>query len=273
MESINKINWFPGHMKKATDDIKNKLNIVDLIIEVVDSRCINSSSNSDLLKIIANKPYLKIALKSDLSLLNEQYNSNLIITNTKNKNNRKKIIDIFYQIFNEKINKLKAKGLVNPQFTLLIIGLPNVGKSSLINFLKAKNNLVVKNMPGVTKNQRIVSINENFNLIDTPGILIKNINDINTAYKLSLINCIKKEILPIEDIVKFGFNYLFVNFYNQLKLYYGIEDFSDFYDFLKLVANRFRFLSKTGEYDTDRAILKLFHDLIECKITKVNFDL
>lgn len=269
---INKINWFPGHMKKATDEIKQRLNCVDLIIEVVDSRCIYSSSNMDLIKIINNKLHLKIALKSDLSLLNEQYQTDLIITNTKNKQNRNKIISIFYKIFEDKINKYKLKGLVNPKFTLMIIGLPNVGKSSLINFLKAKNNLVVKNLPGVTKNQRIVNINENFDLIDTPGILFKNINDINTAYKLSLINTIKKEVLPIEDVVKFGFNYLFSNFYEKLKIFYKIEDFNNYYDFLNLVANRYKYITKNAELDINRVISRVFNDLIDCKISKVNYD-
>ena len=269
---INKINWFPGHMKKATDEIKQRLNCVDLIIEVVDSRCIRSSSNMDLIKIINNKLHLKIALKSDLSLLNEQYQTDLIITNTKNKQNRNKIISIFYKIFEDKINKYKLKGLVNPKFTLMIIGLPNVGKSSLINFLKSKNNLVVKNLPGVTKNQRIVNINENFDLIDTPGILFKNINDINTAYKLSLINTIKKEVLPIEDVVKFGFNYLFSNFYEKLKIFYKIEDFNNYYDFLNLVANRYKYITKNAELDINRVISRVFNDLIDCKISKVNYD-
>lgn len=269
---INKINWFPGHMKKATDEIKQRLNCVDLIIEVVDSRCIHSSSNMDLIKIINNKLHLKIALKSDLSLLNEQYQTDLIITNTKNKQNRNKIISIFYKIFEDKINKYKLKGLVNPKFTLMIIGLPNVGKSSLINFLKSKNNLVVRNLPGVTKNQRIVNINENFDLIDTPGILFKNINDINTAYKLSLINTIKKEVLPIEDVVKFGFNYLFSNFYEKLKIFYKIEDFNNYYDFLNLVANRYKYITKNAELDINRVISRVFNDLIDCKISKVNYD-
>lgn len=273
MDNINKINWFPGHMKKATDEIKKKLNLVDLIIEVVDSRCIDSSSNSDLINIINNKPHLKIALKSDLSLLNECYDKNLIVTNTKNKNNRSKIIEIFYEIFTDKIQKYKSKGLVNPKFTIMIIGLPNVGKSSLINFLKSKNNLIVRNQPGVTKNQRIVNINENFDLIDTPGILFKNISSFNVAYKLALINTIKKEVLPIEQILEFGFNYLSTHSYNKLKEYYKINDFDNFYNFCDVVAKRYNYYIKNSEIDWNRLFDKLFNDFIECKISKVNYDM
>lgn len=269
---INKINWFPGHMKKATDEIKKKLSIIDLIIEVVDSRCIDSSSNSDLINLIGNKPILKIALKSDLSLVNEQYTNDLIVTNTKNKNNRNKIINVFYSIFASKINKYKSKGLVNPKFSMMIIGLPNVGKSSLINFLKSKNNLIVRNQPGVTKNQRLVSINENFDLIDTPGILLKNIDKYEIAYKLSLINTIKKEVLPIDKVVKFGFTYLNSHFHQQLKNYYKISDFSNFEDFQILVAKRFNYIMRNAEIDFQRVEDKLFNDFLECKISKVNYD-
>lgn len=269
---INKINWFPGHMKKATDEIKKKLSIIDLIIEVVDARCINSSSNFDLTNLIENKPIIRIALKSDLSLISEQYTNELIVTNTKNKNNRKKIIDVFYSIFESKINKYKSKGLVNPRFLIMIIGLPNVGKSSLINFLKSKNNLIVRNQPGVTKNQRLVSINENFDLIDTPGILLKNIDNYEIAYKLSLINTIKKEVLPLDKVVKFGFDYLNTHFYQELKEFYKIEDFSDFENFQILVAKRLNYITKNAEIDLKRLEDKLFNDFLECKISKVNYD-
>lgn len=270
----NKINWFPGHMKKATDEIKNKLNCIDLIIEVIDSRCIVSSSNSDLISIINNKPHLRIALKSDLSLLDEKYSKNLIVTNTKNKINRNKVIKIFYDIFDEKIKKYKSKGLVNPKFTIMIIGLPNVGKSSLINFLKAKNNLIVRNQPGVTKNQRIVSINENFDLIDTPGILFKNIDSYSMAYKLALINTIKKEVLPIDDVVEFGFNYLFNNFYLELKKYYKLDaNFNNFNEFCELISKRYNYITKNAEIDINRILDRLFNDFVECKITNVNYDI
>ena len=154
----------------------------------------------------------------------------------------------------------------------MIIGLPNVGKSSLINFLKSKNNLIVRNQPGVTKNQRLVSINENFDLIDTPGILLKNIDNYEIAYKLALINTIKKEVLPLDKVIKFGFDYLNSHFYQELKKFYKIDDFSDFENFQILVAKRLNYITKNAEIDLKRLEDKLFNDFLECKISKVNYD-
>ena len=268
---MQKINWFPGHMKKATQDILSKLKYVDLIVEVIDARCINSSSNNELITLIQNKPIVKIALKNDLSILNEQYESSLIITNTKH-NNRNKIIDVFYNILSEKIDKYHKKGLVNPKFVIMVVGLPNVGKSSLINLLKNKNHLVSKNLPGVTKNLNLVNINKNFDLIDTPGILFKNIVDDNVGYKLALINCIKKDVLILEHVIKFGFDYYFKNHYQQLKTFYNIDDFQNYDEFILLISNRYKYYSKSNSIDYYRLENRLYNDFINCKICKVNLD-
>ncbi|MDE5617694.1 MAG: 50S ribosome-binding GTPase, partial [Ureaplasma sp.] len=198
------INWFPGHMKKSLEEIGKIVNKVNLIIEVLDARAINTSSNDELLNIVGNKPILKIALKSDYSDLK---NSNdIFVCNIKEKNLRNKIINEINKKLKSQFESAKRKGLIHPKFIILVIGLPNVGKSTLINILKNKNTLITQNFPGVTKKQTIVNINNELNLIDTPGVLFKHIEQIEDAYKLTLINSIKKEIVPLDKVLEYGFN-------------------------------------------------------------------
>lgn len=271
------INWFPGHMKKATDQIIGIVKSVDLVVEVVDARCIKSSSNDELLTIVKTKPVLKIALKADLADLNslkENYKEESILIGTlKDKDFKKQIITKMNLMMANKTTKYLKKGLVVPKYLVLVVGLPNVGKSSLINFLQSKKRLKVENRPGVTKNQSISVIDENFNLIDTPGILFKKINDLQTAYKLCLINCIKKEVFNLEDVLKFAF----LKFAEEKKLeklffFYKIQQTYDFYEFADFVCAKYRFILNQNEYDYERFYNLLYNDLSLAKIFKINWD-
>lgn len=278
MSEKNKINWFPGHMKKATDQIQDSLKNVDIVIEVVDSRCINSSSNYELLKEIKNKnkKYLKIALKADLADIDiNQFkdDNNLLIGSILNKSFRNIIINKMNEIMKEKIDKLKSKGLVNPRFLVMVVGLPNVGKSSLINFLKQSNVLVSQNYPGVTKNQRIVSINKNYDIIDTPGIFIKNIDEQTIAYKLGLINSIKKEVLPIYDVLKYGIDFVSQHYLTEFLKYYKLDEFINFDEFLNHLRASNLYLLKNNEIDEQKIYDHLYTDLTKCKICKINYDI
>ena len=158
-------------MKKATDEIQRTAKNVDLIIEVLDARAMNATSNPVVHQL--NKPVLQIALKNDLALKGD----NSILTGSlKNKGFRNEIIRAMDQALAAKIERYKAKRLLNPKFLVMVVGLPNVGKSSLINFLKQKKHLITENRPGVTKKQTTVPVNERYFLVDTPGVLFKNID-------------------------------------------------------------------------------------------------
>lgn len=267
--NASKVNWFPGHMKKATDKIRDKIKSVDLIIEVLDARDIINTSNPDLYPIIQNKPILKVALKKDLSDYTNA--TDVLIGSSKEISFKKKIIDALYQKMGDKINKLKSKGLINPEFLVMVIGIPNVGKSTLINFLAPKKTLKVENRAGVTKSQESRRININFNLIDTPGILTKNINNLEDGYKLALINCINKEILPIYDVIKYGYEYLLKYYQKKLFLFYGMEKELIFDDFLEHVCLRKNYKSINNGLDIDRAIDKLYIEFTNCEISRINY--
>lgn len=265
------INWFPGHMKKGTDELIKISKQIDLIIEVLDSRAINSSSNDEIIEIFNNKPIIKIALKSDYGTTSSS--DNVLVGSIKNKNFKQTIVKHIYSVLDAKIKNLKLKGLVQPKFTILVVGLPNVGKSSLINFLKSKNVLIAQNMPGVTKKQRLIAINENFNMIDTPGILFKRINKIETAYKLVLINCIKKEILTLEHVLKFGFEHYKKYHYHDLLNYYKLSEVADYYDFVEKVCKSKCWFLRNSELDLSRFENNIFNDFSLGRICKTNFDL
>ncbi len=270
-DSSLKINWFPGHMKKTTDEINKLIKHIDIIIEVIDSRAIKSSSNPDLNKLVGNKPILQIALKQDLSSRSVSYSNQLIISNLNDKNLRNQILTQLNNLISEKKEKLIKKGLVNPKFLVLVMGLPNVGKSSLINLLKAKKSLEAHNYPGVTKKMKIVNIDKNFDLIDSPGVFIKNIDNFELAYKLALLNNIKREVLNLEEIIKYGLDFINNIDPNAIKTFYKLEnDYLDFYNFLDQIKPRY--LSKNQELDENKLFNNLFNDISEGKILKFIFD-
>lgn len=265
------INWFPGHMKKSLEEINNVVSKVNLIIEVVDSRAINTSSNYELLNIAKNKPILKIALKADYCDI--ESNDATFICTTKDKNLRNKIILEINKKLEDQFNSARRKGLLHPKFIILVIGLPNVGKSTLINILKNKNTLITQNFPGVTKKQAIVSINNELSLIDTPGVLFKHIEKIEDAYKLTLINCIKKEIVPLDKVLEYGFNHYYKFHKQELFKYYGINiEINSYSEFINYLANKRKWFNNKQEIDLNRLETNLFNDFSMSKICQTNFE-
>ncbi|MDE6477127.1 MAG: 50S ribosome-binding GTPase, partial [Mycoplasmoidaceae bacterium] len=152
-------------MAKAISDLKSKKNNFDMLIEIVDARAINISSNKQLLKDF-NLPVLTIAVKSDIAEINSS--NDLLYISTKNKSHRQIVLNKIKEVLKPKIESKKKKGLINPQFNILVLGLPNIGKSSFINFVLNKNNLVVQNYPGVTRKQTLVKIDNMLFLNDSP---------------------------------------------------------------------------------------------------------
>ncbi|MGL4947897.1 MAG: ribosome biogenesis GTPase YlqF [Mycoplasma sp.] len=271
-EQVNKINWFPGHMKKATEEIIKRIQTVDLIIEVLDARAPMQSSNPELVKIANQKPIIQIALKKDLSDIDESDFKDILFGSTKDGSFKKRVIEELNFRLADKIARQKKKGLLVSQFLVMVIGVPNVGKSSLINFLAPKKVLKVENRAGVTKNQATRKINDNFFLIDTPGVLVKKIDNIEDGYRLSIINCINKTILPMHDVIKFCHHFFVTNYKRKMDAYFDMEVSEDYKTFLDQICDKYQYKQENNQQDYERAFDKLFLVFSNASICKYNFN-
>ncbi|MFA5524452.1 MAG: ribosome biogenesis GTPase YlqF [Tissierellales bacterium] len=203
------INWYPGHMKKTKDLISNNLKLVDLVIELLDSRIPYSSKNPDIDKLIGNKPRIVVMNKSDLS--NERVNrkwidhykskaQSVILANSVSSLG---ISNIFYEAnkaVEEKMKLRELKGIKNTSIRAMIVGIPNVGKSTLINSLAGRKGAQTGNRPGITKGKQWIKLKGNIELLDTPGILWPKFDDENVALNLAFTGAIKDEIMDIETL-------------------------------------------------------------------------
>ncbi len=258
-------------MKRATDEILKRISDVDFIIEVLDARGINLTSNDELKRKIKTKPIIQIALKNDLSDLKHN-DEEIVFCNIKNKETRDIIIHKLNSVFSNKINSLKNKGLTNPEFIGMVVGIPNVGKSSLINLLSKKISLKVENRSGVTKKQEIRRINKNFYLIDTPGIFFKNINNFEDGCKLVILNTIRKDVVPITEVLLVTYNYFLKNYNKQLKKFYDFNNNLSFCEFVDFIAKKYKFFSMNNEIDLNRTYQFIFDNFSNSKICTFHFE-
>ena len=263
------INWFPGHMHKTMETLKDQMKTYDLIINVLDARATECSNNQDLLKIF-NKPILNVAMKADLSDVKKK--SDILFININNKNKRKEIIKSIYKKLDEKIKKYQNKGLVKYKLNVIVVGIPNVGKSSLINYLINKKRLDARNYPGVTNKISLWKIDDSLFINDTPGVLTKKIDNDQIGYILGLIGCIKKELLPLDEVVKFGYEYLIKNYPDLIQKLFKSNKLS-FNDFLIALCQKNKYFLPDNKYDFDRAINFLYHLIQTGKIGKISFDI
>lgn len=268
----NKINWYPGHMKKAADNILRILPVIDLVVEIIDARCIDSSSNEDLKKLIKNKKIIKIALKKDMSDIEEKNYKDILFISIKNKNDKKRVIEFLNYHVREKMDLLKKKGMLNPQFTILVVGLPNVGKSSFINFLCQKNTLITQNKAGVTKKQVNRKVNDNFWMVDNPGIFVKKINNKDMGFKLALINSINKDILPLYEINSYYHSFMQDTYWNKYANFFNIKEKISYDQFVELIGHQMNYKIKNNELDYDKINNYLFNLYSNAKICRYHFE-
>ncbi|WLP85851.1 ribosome biogenesis GTPase YlqF [Mycoplasma seminis] len=200
----NLIQWYPGHMAKAMKDIRENANLADLFIVVLDARCPISSYNEDFDKVAPQKPRLFIITKSDLMdknkkpLIEKRFKGeNLLWLDLRKQSSKKVILNKIKSIMKEKIERNKAKGMLITRIKSFVVGVPNCGKSTLINLVSDKKTLKVANYPGVTREKKWV-VNGEYLFLDTPGILLPKFDDQENAIKLLVTGAIKLENFPLE---------------------------------------------------------------------------
>lgn len=210
------IQWFPGHMSKARRQVQENLKFVDFVTVLVDARLPLSSQNPMLTKIVGDKPKLMILNKVDLAdpVATKEWQGyfesqgiKTLAINSKEQSTVKKVTDAAKSLMADKIARQKERGIQIETLRTMIIGIPNAGKSTLMNRLAGKKIAVVGNKPGVTKGQQWLKTNKDLEILDTPGILWPKFEDEEVALKLALTGAIKDQLLPMDEVTIFGLNY------------------------------------------------------------------
>ena len=274
------IHWFPGHMKKALNNISEKIKLVDVVIEILDARAPASSINPDLEKTIKNKKRLAVLSKADLAdpaqtklwaeELKKEFDA-FVILNLTDPKSTKILSNEVSKLGKEKHEKEIAKGMKPQPIKAMIIGIPNVGKSSLINRLANRKAAGVQNKPGYTRGEQFIKVNNDFILLDTPGVLPMNYDDKKVATNLALIGSVREDILPNEVLVK-SLLYILRDFYpTALEERYGINPIGEDQEVLKQIAIR-RGLKSGGDLDIEKAEITLLKDFKDGRLGLITLD-
>lgn len=220
------IQWFPGHMSKARRQVQENLKYVDFVIELVDARLPISSRNPMLDKIIGDKPRLIALNKADLADRNavkswvdffEKQGIIALAINSKEAHTAKRLTVAAKTLMADKLARNAERGIQNSSLRTMIVGIPNAGKSTLMNRLAGKKVAVTGNKPGVTKGQQWLRTNKELELLDTPGILWPKFEDDQVGLKLALTGAIKDQLLPMDDVTIFGLQYFLENYQEATK--------------------------------------------------------
>ena len=277
------IQWYPGHMAKTKKQIAEIISMVDVVIEVIDARIPYSSRIPDLKKLTRDKQNIIVFNKYDLCDKDEtgkwidkyKNEGNICVTSdSKKSNDYKKVINEVKNLMTELNKKRANKGLLPKKAKCLVVGVPNVGKSTLINRLVGRKAAVIGDKPGVTKALSWIRINKDIELLDSPGILWPKIENQQHAYNLASLSSIKEEILDPYELSVHILKTMYKLYPEHLKNRYGIEkiDFDDIVPTLDQIAIKRGALLKGGEKDYDKVYSIIIRDLKDNLLGKITFD-
>jgi len=278
------VQWFPGHMAKARREISERMKWVDMVIELVDARAPYSSKNPMIDDIAKNKPRLIVLTKSDMADAKKtkewiQYYQSLgysaMSVNLKQFKEYQRIINECRMILKDKIAKEKARGMNERPVRAMVLGIPNVGKSTFINSLASKKVAVTGNKPGVTKSQQLIRVAKDFELFDTPGVLWPKFEDERVARNIAFLGSIKQTILPLDDLFIEAMKYMNVHYPELLQARYDLSfDLND--DWILPTFDhiaKVRAIKKLkGETDYDRVIEVFFNDVFDGSIGQITWE-
>ncbi len=276
ISNMSQIHWFPGHMKKALNEIEAKIKLVDIVIEILDARAPLSSINPEFEKRVQNKKRIFVLSKSDLAdpLETNKWEDyfkksvdSLLILNLNEQKATQIIANEVKRLGAEKHAKEISKGMKPQPLKTMIIGIPNVGKSSLINRLAKRSAAGVQNKPGYTRGEQFIKVNNDFILLDTPGILPMNYEDKTKAINLALLGSIRENILPNEDLSIYLVKYLNKFYPEALKERFGITDLKDFEEVIKQICVRRALLN-----DYERAYFLLLKEFKDGKLGRITLE-
>ncbi len=286
MSEMQNIQWFPGHMTKTKRQIQASLKLVDAVAEILDARIPLSSKNPDLQKLIQNKP--KVVLLNKCDMANQTATSRwidyyasqgitAIAVDCKSGKGLNKFAPAVNNVLSERRERLKAKGMVNPMLRIMIVGIPNVGKSSFINRVAKQNRAKVEDRPGVTRGNQWYSIAKNIDMHDTPGVLWPKFDDKIVGERLAFTGAVKDQILDTELLAVRLLDFLRslkpADFIARFKLEDIDLDAIDSYELLNVIGKKRGMLISGGEIDTERAAIMLLDEYRSAKLGKYTFEL
>lgn len=277
------IQWFPGHMAKARRQITEKLKLIDVVIELVDARIPFSSRNPMIDEIVTNKPRILILNKADMAdptvtkewvdYFNER-NITVLSINSQSNNDAKQIVSACKEIMKEKREKMRAKGIVNMRaIRALILGIPNVGKSTLINRLANKQIAKTGDRPGITTAQQWIKVGKELELLDTPGILWPKFDDQKVGLRLAATGAIKDTLLNFQDIAVFVLRFLIENYPELLMDRYKLSTIpEDIVDLFDEIGKKRGCLMGGGMIDYDKTAELILRDLRSLKTGRITLE-
>ena len=276
------INWYPGHMKKTRELLQENIKLVNLIIEVLDARIPYSSKNPDFDKLFRDKKRLIVLNKYDLSdpgmnkIWEDHYKSkgwSVVLYNSTNNRELGRLNDAIAEATKEIVERYKKKGFINKTIKAMIVGIPNVGKSTLINSLAKKKSTRTGNMPGVTRGKQWIHLAGNIDLLDTPGILWPKFDDEECALNLAFTGAIKDEVMVLEEIaLKFVKRMQKMGKENAIIERYDIELGEKPLDILDNIAYKKGFLINKTQIDYLKVANLLFNDFRAGKLGNITLE-
>lgn len=286
MSEMQNIQWFPGHMTKTKRQIQASLKLVDAVAEILDARIPLSSKNPDLQKLIQNKP--KVVLLNKCNMANQTATSRwidyyasqgitAIAVDCKSGKGLNKFAPAVNNVLSERRERLKAKGMVNPMLRIMIVGIPNVGKSSFINRVAKQNRAKVEDRPGVTRGNQWYTIAKNIEMLDTPGVLWPKFDDKIVGERLAFTGAVKDQILDTELLAVRLLDFLRslkpADFIARFKLEDIDLDAIDSYELLNVIGKKRGMLISGGEIDTERAAIMLLDEFRSGKLGRITLEM
>lgn len=276
------IQWFPGHMTKAKREMQENLKLVDLVIELRDCRIPLSSKNPMLDEIIQTKPRLIVLSKKDKgeAEITQQWIEKLkddttlvIAADLLHDSFVPKLTQACKEVMKEKIERMIRRGIRPRAIRVMVVGVPNVGKSTMINRLAGKKIAQTADRPGVTRSLQWVKLNKDVELLDTPGVLWPKFEDPTVGFHLALTGAIRDEILPKEEVVVYALKWLSANEPQRLKERYALENLAaDPYALLTQIAVARKHLNKQGEADLTRTIDMVINEIRNDKLGPISWE-
>ena len=276
------IQWFPGHMAKARREVTEQLKMVDIVFELIDARLPQSSRNPMIDDIISRKPRLVILNKKDMADDAEtarwlekfrESGTEAVAINSLDGKGLQQVTKAAQQILKEKWDRMKAKGIRPRAIRAMIVGIPNVGKSTLINRLAKKNIAKTGNTPGVTKAQQWIKVGKELELLDTPGILWPKFEDPEAGYKLALTGAIKDAITDQQELAVYALKFLESHYPDRLKDRYGFRSLDgDIPGAYELIGELRKVYEKGGSIDYDSVSELIVRDIRDQQLGRLTFD-